>query len=471
VSIEGGAVAAHVDAAFIAAATAVVGADFVRVDEASRLRYGTDALKRGQPADLVVIPGTTAEVAAIARLCDRAGVPIVPRGAGTGYTGGAVPVRGGVVVSLERFARILSIDPRNLLVVVQPGVITGTLQDAVEAVGLFYPPDPASLRECSIGGNVAECAGGPRAFKYGNTRRYVLGLEAVLADGTVIRTGGKTVKNVVGYDLTQLLVGSEGTLAIVTEITLRLVPLPPARAALRATFATIAAAVDTVDRLVQRGVVPAALELVDRVSLGALRTYLGGEPLAPAGTEALLVIEVDGVDAAVAHEIVLVEEACRASGATDVRRARDEAERQEVWRSRRELSYALRTVGAWKYNHDIVVPKGRIPELFQLVDRLRAESGLLIPAFGHVGDGNIHVNIMVDANDPDTNARVRTTEQALFEGVVALEGSVTGEHGIGFSKARYLPLEVSAETIAVMKRVKQAFDPKGLLNPGKIFLD
>ena len=367
------------DAAFVAAATAVVGADFVRVDDASRLRYGTDALKRGQPADLVVIPGTTAEVAAIARLCDQAGVPLVPRGAGTGYTGGAVPVRGGVVVSLERFTRILSIDPRNLLVVVQPGVITGTLQDAVEDVGLFYPPDPASLRECSIGGNVAECAGGPRAFKYGNTRRYVLGLEAVLADGTVIRTGGKTVKNVVGYDLTQLLVGSEGTLAIVTEITLRLVPLPPARAALRATFATIAAAVDTVDRLVQRGVVPAALELVDRVSLEALCKYLGGEPLAPAGTEALLVIEVDGVDAAVAHEIALVEEACRASGATDVRRARDEAERQEVWRARRELSYALRTVGAWKYNHDIVVPKGRIPELFALVDRLRAESGLLIP--------------------------------------------------------------------------------------------
>ena len=470
-STEAGAVAARVDAAFVAAATAVVGADFVRVDDASRLRYGTDALKRGQPADLVVIPGTTAEVAAIARLCDQAGVPLVPRGAGTGYTGGAVPVRGGVVVSLERFTRILSIDPRNLLVVVQPGVITGTLQDAVEAVGLFYPPDPASLRECSIGGNVAECAGGPRAFKYGNTRRYVLGLEAVLADGTVIRTGGKTVKNVVGYDLTQLLVGSEGTLAIVTEITLRLVPLPPARAALRATFATIAAAVDTVDRLVRVGVVPAALELVDRVSLEALRKYLGGEPLAPAGTEALLVIEVDGVDAAVAHEIALVEEACRDSGATDVRRARDEAERQEVWRSRRELSYALRTVGAWKYNHDIVVPKGRIPELFQLVDRLRAESGLLIPAFGHVGDGNIHVNIMVDANDPDTNARVRVTEQALFEGVVALEGSVTGEHGIGFSKAKYLPLEVSPETIAVMRRVKQAFDPKGLLNPGKIFAD
>ena len=470
-STDSGAVTARVDAAFVAAATAVVGAGFVHQDEAARLRYGTDALKRGQPADLVVVPGTTAEVSAIARLCHEAGVPIVPRGAGTGYTGGAVPVRGGVVVSLERFTQILTIDRRNLLTVVQPGVITGTLQDAVEAEGLFYPPDPASLRECSIGGNVAECAGGPRAFKYGNTRRYVLGLEAVLVDGTVIRTGGKTVKNVVGYDLTQLLVGSEGTLAIVTEITLRLVPLPPARSALRATFATIADAVDTVDRLVQRGVVPAALELVDRVSLDALCKYLGGEPLAPAGTEALLVIEVDGVDAAVAHEISLVEAACRDSRATDVRRAIDEAERQEVWRVRRELSYALRTVGAWKYNHDIVVPKGRIPELFQLVDRLRHDSGLLIPAFGHVGDGNIHVNIMVDANDPLTNARVRATEQALFEGVVALEGSVTGEHGIGFSKAKYLPLEIPPATIAVMRAVKQAFDPRGLLNPGKIFLE
>jgi glycolate oxidase len=471
VGTEAGAVSTRVDAAFVAAATAVVGAGFVHQDDAARLRYGTDALKRGSPADLVVVPATTAEVAAIARLCDETGVPLVPRGAGTGYTGGAVPVRGGVVLSLERFTRILDVDPRNLLAVVQPGVITGALQDAVEAVGLFYPPDPASLRECSIGGNVAECAGGPRAFKYGNTRRYVLGLEAVLADGTVIRTGGKTVKNVVGYDLTQLLVGSEGTLAIVTEITLRLVPLPPARAALRATFARIADAVDTVDLLVQRGVVPAALELVDRVSLEALRKYLGGEPLAPAGTEALLVVEVDGVEAAVAHEIALVEAACHDARATDIRRARDEAERQEVWRVRRELSYALRTVGAWKYNHDVVVPKGRIPELFQLVDRLRIDSGLLIPAFGHVGDGNIHVNIMVDANDAETNARVAAAEQALFEGVVALEGSVTGEHGVGFRKAKYLPLEVPPETVAVMKRVKQAFDPKGLLNPGKIFLD
>ncbi|HEY8548902.1 MAG TPA: FAD-linked oxidase C-terminal domain-containing protein [Vicinamibacterales bacterium] len=459
------------DAEFLSALRHVVGADHVLTDDDSRQRYGTDALKRGSPADVVVIPANTAEVSAVARLCHAARVPIVPRGAGTGYTGGAVPVRGGVVLSLERFTRILEIDTRNLLAIVEPGVITGTLQDAVEAVGLFYPPDPASLRESSIGGNVAECAGGPRAFKYGTTRRYILGLEAVLADGTVIRTGGKTVKNVVGYDLTQLLVGSEGTLAIVTAIIVRLIPLPAARAALRATFATVQEAVAAVDRMVEKRIVPAALELIDRVSLDALHRYLGTARLAPAGTEALLVVEVDGSPEAVGAEIVAVEEACRECRATDIRRARDEAEREEVWRARRELSYALRTVAAWKYNHDIVVPKGRIPELFALIERLRRESGLLIPSFGHVGDGNIHVNIMVDAADPETRARVAVTERALFQGVVALEGSITGEHGVGFSKAPYLPLELTPQTIAVMKRVKQAFDPEGILNPGKIFVE
>jgi glycolate oxidase len=462
---------AVVDSAFITSLRQIVGADCVHDDEATRVKYGTDALKRGSPADVVVVPRTTAEIAAIARLCDETRTPLVPRGAGTGYTGGAVPVRGGVVLSLERLNTIVDIDVRNLLAVVEPAVVNGVLQDAVERVGLFYPPDPASLRESSIGGNVAECAGGPRAFKYGTTKRYVLGLEAVLPTGEIVRTGGKTVKNVVGYDLTQLLVGSEGTLAIITRIILRLMPKPPARAALRATFDRVADAVDAVDLIVAAGIVPAAMELVDSVSIAALHRYLGGEPLAPSGTEALLVVEVDGVAAAVAEEIAGVEAACREARATEVRVARDEAERTEVWRARRELSYALRTVGAWKYNHDVVVPKGRIPELFALAERLRRETGLLIPCFGHVGDGNIHVNIMVDANDEETRRQVGAAEQALFEGVVALDGSVTGEHGIGFSKARFLPLEVSAPTIDLMKRVKQAFDPHGILNPGKIFLD
>ncbi len=453
---------------FINSVRAIVGPVHVRDDAASLDEYGTDALKRGHPADLVVLPGTTAEVSAIAQLCNAARVPLVPRGAGTGYTGGAVPLRGGVVVSLERLNRILEIDEANLLVIVQPSVITGHLQATVERLGLFYPPDPASLDRSSIGGNVAECAGGPRAFKYGTTKRYVLGLEAVLATGEIVRTGGKTVKNVVGYDLTQLLVGSEGTLAIVTEITLRLLPRPRARATMRATFANVDAAVGAVIGIVRGPVVAAARELTDADCLAAVERYLG-ESLAPSGTEAMLIVETDGFESAVHEEIRAVEEACRAAGATDLRVAKDDAEREAIWRLRREMSFSLRTIASLKFNHDVVVPKGRIPELFRLIDRLRAAHAMRIPCFGHVGDGNIHVNIMVDKDDEAAVKRVPQVERELFEGVVALEGSITGEHGIGFAKARYLPLELSPETIALMKRVKQAFDPNNILNPGKIF--
>jgi glycolate oxidase len=453
---------------FINSIRAIVGPDHVRDDASSLDEYGTDALKRGHPADLVVMPGTTAEVSAIAELCNNARVPLVPRGAGTGYTGGAVPVQGGVVLSLERLNRILEIDEANLLAIVQPAVITGHLQEAVERIGLFYPPDPASLGRSSIGGNVAECAGGPRAFKYGTTKRYVLGLEAVLPSGEVVRTGGKTVKNVVGYDLTQLLVGSEGTLAIVTEIILRLMPLPPAHATMRATFTSVEAAVSAVIGIVRARVVPAVLELIDADSLTAVERYFG-QSLAPTGTQAMLIVETDGFESVVHDEIRQVEAACRVAEATDVRIANDETERQEIWRLRREMSYALRTIASLKFNHDIVVPKGRIPELFALIDRLRTTHAMRIPCFGHVGDGNIHVNLMVDKDDEAAVKRVPQVERELFEGVVALEGSITGEHGIGFAKARYLPLELSPQTIALMQRVKRAFDPNNILNPGKIF--
>ena len=448
---------------------AVAGAEFVRTDTDSRNSYGTDALKRGAPADAVVFPANTQEVAAIAKLCNEHRVPLVPRGAGSGYTGGSVPTRGGVVLSLERMNRILEIDEANLLAVVEPNVITGDLQDAVEKVGLFYPPDPASLRLCALGGNVAECAGGPRAFKYGTTKRYVLGLEAVLPTGEIVRTGGKTVKNVVGYDLTQLIVGSEGTLAIVTKIILRLVPRPASQTTLRATFRTIEDAVAAVVHITRARVVPAALELIDGESLEAVAQNLGVRTLAPAGTAALLLLEVDGVPAAVEEEAARVEQACRDAGASEVLRARDEAERTELWRVRREMSMSLKMVAALKFNHDVVVPKGRIPELFALVARLRREFRLRIPSFGHAGDGNIHVNFMVDPLDTDEVARARAAEPVLFAGVVALEGSISGEHGIGFSKAPFLPLELSAEEIALMQRVKTAFDPNGILNPGKIF--
>jgi glycolate oxidase len=456
-------------AAFIDSLQAIVGSEHIRTDDVSRTTYGTDALKRGRSADVVVFPNTAPQVAAVTRLCNADRVPLVPRGAGSGYTGGSVPVQGGVVLSLERMNRILEIDEVNLVAIVEPNVITGDLQDAVEEIGLFYPPDPASLRQCAIGGNVAECAGGPRAFKYGTTKRYVLGLEAVLPTGEIIETGGKTVKNVVGYDLTQLLVGSEGTLAIITKIILRLIPLPPVQATLRATFRDVESAVAAVASIIRARVVPAALELIDGESLEAVGRNLGVRSLAPEGTAAMLLLEVDGVPSAVEEESARVEKACLESGATEVLRARDDAERHELWRVRRELSLSLKMVAALKFNHDVVVPKGRIPQLFELVARIRTHFQLRIPLFGHAGDGNIHVNIMVDPDNLDEIARAHAAERVLFEGVVALEGSISGEHGIGFSKAPFLQIELSDDEIALMKRVKQAFDPNGILNPGKIF--
>jgi glycolate dehydrogenase FAD-linked subunit len=456
---------------FLDGLRSIAGAEHVRVDEASRTAYGVDALKRGHSADAVVLPDGAAQISAILRLCAAHSVPLVPRGGGTGYTGGAVPVHGGVVLSLERMNRILELDEENLVIVVEPNVITGTIQDAVEKVGLFYPPDPASLRTSVIGGNVAECAGGPRAFKYGTTKQFVLGLQAVLPNGDIIETGGKVVKNVVGYDLTHLLVGSEGTLAVITRIILRLVPRPPVQSTLRATFRTIEDAVQAVSNVIAMRVIPAAVELIDGDCLEAVAKHLDVRSLAPEGTGALLLLEVDGLAEAVNEEAARCERACRDAGATEILRARDEAERQEIWRVRRELSPALKVITPIKFNHDVVVPKGRIPQLFRLVEGIKQAYRLRIPCFGHAGDGNIHVNIMVTPGDEDEMRRAHEAERALFEGVVALEGSISGEHGIGFVKAKYLSLELDPQTIALMRRVKAAFDPEGLLNPGKIFPD
>lgn len=449
----------------------IVGADHVRTDAASLETYGVDALKRGHAADLVVLPDGADQVSAVVKVCAAARVPVVPRGGGTGYTGGAVPTRGGVVISLERMNRILEIDEQNLIAVVEPNVVTGDLQAAVEAVGLFYPPDPASLKQSVIGGNVAECAGGPRAFKYGTTKQYVLGLQAVLANGEIVDVGGKVVKNVVGYDLTHLLVGSEGTLAIITRIILRLVPKPPVQSTLRATFRTVGDAVQAVSNVIRARVVPAAVELIDEDSLEAVARYLNVRSLAPAGTGALLLLEVDGLAEAVSEEAARCERACRDAGATEILRAKNDAERQELWRVRRELSPSLKVITPLKFNHDVVVPKGRIPELFELVDRLKRDYRLRIPCFGHAGDGNIHVNIMVTPGNEDEIRRAHEAERVLFEGVVALEGSISGEHGIGFAKAKYLPVELSRPTLDIMRRVKKTFDPDDMLNPGKIFPD
>ena len=453
---------------FVAAVRDALGPDHVRVDPAFLARYAQDALDQAHPPDLVVLPGDTAEIASLARLCNEHRVPLVVRGAGTGYTGGAVPTCGGVVVSMERLNRILEVDETSLLAVVQPHVITGDLQRAVERVGLFYPPDPASLATSSIGGNVAECAGGPRAFKYGTTKRYVLALEAVLPTGEIVETGSKAVKSVVGYDLTQLLVGSEGTLAIITRITVRLIPKPPARATALGMFAGVRPAVDAVTTVVQRRIVPAAIELIDAESLRAVSDHLG-RAVAPAGTGAVLIVEVDGTQAAVDEEIGRVADACRDAGAIRVSLAATEEEREQLWRVRRLLSPALKATGLAKINHDVVVPRGRVSELFAVVEGLTDSHRLRIAVFGHAGDGNIHVNLMVNRADAGECARAMHAERILFERVVALEGSISGEHGIGFAKAPYIGLELSPDEVALMKRVKAAFDPNGILNPGKIF--
>lgn len=460
----------HLPERFVTALCSAIGAEYLRDDRPSLAAYGVDALQQGHPPDLVVIPGSTEEISTVARLCTEHRVPLVVRGAGTGYTGGAVPTSGGIVISMERLNRIIEIDEVNLLAVVEPNVVTGDLQRAVEAVGLFYPPDPASLDKSSIGGNVAECAGGPRAFKYGVTKRYVLALEAVLPTGEIIHTGSKTVKNVVGYDLTQLLVGSEGTLAIVTKITLRLVPKPPAYATLLAGFRDVTGAVDAVSALIRRRIVPAAIELVDDDSLKAAEAY-SQAPIAAEGAHALLIVECDGTPAAVAEDIAQVTAACESVGAIDIHRAASDAERDRIWNVRRQISLALRATGLLKINHDVVVPRGRVPELFDAVAALKRDYQLRVASFGHAGDGNIHVNLMVDRTSADELARAKAAERVLFERVVALEGSISGEHGIGFAKKPYIEIELSPEAIALMKRVKAAFDPANILNPGKIFPD
>ncbi len=447
---------------------AIVGPEYLRADPESLERYGVDALGKGHPPDVVVLPASTNEIAAIARLCNAERVPLVVRGAGTGFTGGAVPTRGGVLLSMERLSRILEIDELNLLAVVEPNVINADLQRAAEKVGLFYPPDPASLNQSSIGGNVAECAGGPRAFKYGTTRRYILAMEAVLPTGEIINTGSKAVKNVVGYDLTQLLVGSEGTLAIITKITVRLVPKPAANATMLATFGGIRPAVDAVSELIRRRVVPAAVELIDSDSLEAVHDNLSAD-LVPRGTAAALIVEVDGTPTGVEEDLDRVIEACRSAGAKEISRAATEAERDTIWSLRRQVSVALKATGLVKINHDVVVPRGRVPELFDVIAELKRTYKLRVASFGHAGDGNIHVNLLLKPGDAGEQARAKEAERFLFTRVVALEGSISGEHGIGFAKAPYLPLELSADEIALMKRLKAAFDPNGILNPGKIF--
>lgn len=457
------------DDAMLAALREAVGAEQVADSRTARVTHAFDATQRRFLPDVVVYPNSTEEVAAIVRLAAERRVPVLPRGAGSGFSGGALPVQGGIVVVLTRMNRILEIDSRNLLAVVQPGVVTAALQEAVEAEGLFYPPDPASRAFSTLGGNIAECAGGPRCVKYGVTRDYVLGLTVVTPTGRVIRTGGRVVKNVVGYDLTRLFVGSEGTLGIVTEIILRLLPKPAARRTMLATFDSMENAATAVSAIIRGKIIPATLEFMDASAIDCVR---GVKDIAlPPACQALLIIEVDGEEAQLGPELERICELLRPLGLLEATIAGNAAEAEAIWRVRRSVSPSLRQLGPDKFNEDIVVPRAQVPEMIRRLAEISARYGVPIINFGHAGDGNIHVNVMVDLGLPGMQARVDGALEDIFRNTVALGGAISGEHGIGMAKKPYIGLNLDADTLAVMRAVKQALDPLGIMNPGKIFPD
>lgn len=449
------------------ALTDIVGTEYVSAQDADLVAYGQDALKQVHRPALVVWPRSAEEVSEILQLANRERIPVTPRAGGVGYTGGAVPVHGGILLSVTRMNEILEIDVPNMVAVAEPGVVTAEFQRAVERHGLFFPPDPSSLEESMLGGNIAENAGGPRCVKYGVTGAYVLGMTFVAATGEIVKAGGRTTKNVVGFDLSSLMVGSEGMLGVATDITFRLVPLPEASRTLSVIFTNVRAAAECVTAIMASRIIPAKLELIDRFTLHAVADYTGEELPREAG--ALLLVEVDGERQAVDREAEAVDRICRAAGAIRIVVSESAEEADRLWSVRRKMSQAVGGLRPLKLNNDVVVPRTRIPDLLDFVDHLAAENDLLIPCFGHAGDGNIHVNVMLDPADEDEVRRAKAAVEAIFRKSVALGGTISGEHGIGYAKAPYLDIALTTETIAMMRRLKRCFDPNGILNPGKVF--
>jgi glycolate oxidase len=444
-----------------------VGEKHVLTSPEERWCYAFDATDRAHMPDAVVFPGTTAEIAALVRLANAYRFPVVPRGAGTGRSGGAVPIAGGVVMVLTRLNRILEINIHDLVAVVEPGVVLGKLKAAVEAEGLYYPPDPASADFCTIGGNVAECAGGAVAVQYGVTRDYVLGLEVVLPTGEVITAGTRTMKGVVGYDLTRLFLGSEGTLGVITRINLKLVSKPPARQTLAAAFDTMREAAEAVSLILRSGLAPTALEFMDHVTLACVREML---PFSlPRETAALLLIAVDGQPQDVEERVGRIAQFCREQKAGLVLESRTPEEAERLWRARKVVSPALLKVKPHKVSEDVVVPLGAIPRLIDGLQDIAGKRGLIIPSYGHAGDGNIHVNVLYDHQVDREREAVNLAVEDIFTMVRELNGTLSGEHGIGLTKAPYLGMELSEAAIVLQRRIKQAFDPYDIMNPGKIF--
>ncbi len=442
-------------------------ADAILFEPAERLSYAFDNSRRQAMPDVVALPSDAAQVQRIVALCADFGVPLTARGRGTNTTGATVPVAGGVVLSCERMRRILSIDPYNRVAVVEPGVLNGDLQFAARAHGMFWPPDPTSQAYCTIGGNLACNAGGPRAVKYGATRDNTLGLRAVTGRGDPIVCGGATTKGSTGYDLTRLLVGSEGTLAVITEATLRLVPLPDGLVTLRALFDSVEACAHAVARIMAQPQTPCALEFVDAAALRLLRAR--GVAIPEAG--AMLMIEVDGPQASLAAAVHSVATAARGDGLLEWVEAGDAAAVAALWSARRALSPALRSLSPDKINEDVVVPVANLPALVAGVERIAASSGVRIVTFGHAGNGNLHVNLLPAHGDPAQQVAATHALDQLFDVVLALGGTLSGEHGIGIAKRGFMARAIDPLTLELMRAIKRQFDPRGILNPGKLLPD
>jgi len=442
----------------------IVGDDWFLDTPEDLATYSYDSFLLEFTPDAVIVPGSTKELSEIMRMANREKINIIPRGAGTNICGSSVAREGGIIIAFHRMNKILEIDPDNMCAVAQPGVVNADLQKEVARYGLMYPPDPASMFVSTMGGNVALNAGGPRGVKYGVTRDYLLGLEVVLPTGEVINTGGKTLKSVSGYDLTRLMCGSEGTLGIITEITVRLVPLPAAKATLQAIFSDVDDAAKTVSAIIGSGIVPTTLELIDRVILDVIGDYGGAQFHEDA--EALLLIEMDGEEVLVEKQGEIIENFCKESGAVVVERAGTSEEAEKLWQARRAVFGAVASLRPNCIVEDATVPVKRLPEIIRKIVGLTEKYQLKIGVLAHAGDGNLHPLIMTDLRDEDEMARIDKALDELYEAAIGMGGTLSGEHGIGIAKDRFMDLEFSKIAIEIMRGIKRVFDPNNILNPG-----
>lgn len=437
----------------------------LKLDANTLAGYAGDKWFATHPPEAVALPRSVNSVRAVLRFAHRHDIPVTPRGAGHGYVGGCVPVHGGIALSLARLKRIKEINADDFVAVVQPGVITADLQELAEAKGLYYPPDPASRSNCSLGGNIATNAGGPRSLKYGVTSDYVLGLEVVLPDGSIAKVGGRVHKNKTGFDFARFYTGTEGLLGVITEATLKLLPLPPYRAALSVGFTSPRNAIRGIQAILKTGLLPSALEVADEFTLHAARKRTGSKRFT--GCRGHLIVELDGQEKSVRHELRLVKQVLAKLKPRFMDQALGAEAVESIWQIRREFSYALRDTGLVKLNEDIVVPRGKLEALFAFTAQLQKKHDLPIACFGHAGDGNIHTNVMVNDREPGHEKKRVAALDELFTWVLDHDGAITGEHGIGLAKKRWWPWAASGETRGLHQAVKRALDPKGILNPGK----